>query len=250
MALINPTVTKDQLKAEVLRIANILNKTPSRSEYLKHRTLVGGGKEAIGILFGKNSWNALLTYCELPLVMNTPEKVVSVECKNCKKNFSKPLSAVKRTNNNNFCSRSCSATHNNKNKSTGTRVSKLEKYVQVKLTELFPLLDIKYNNVSCIQSELDIYIPSLNLAFELDGIFHSVPIYGEERFKRQKANDILKNEKCHNLGINLIRIDTALQKKFTEESSKPYLDIIVTNIERSLCQMVRLEDSDTSTYLL
>ena len=238
MTLVNPTVTKDVLKSEVLRIASILNKTPSRKEYLKYRTLVGGGKEAISILFGKNAWNSLLSYCELPLVMRTPAKtevICLVECKTCKKKFNKKAREIEKTNNN-FCSHSCSAVHTNKNKTTGTRVSKLEKYVQLKLTELFPSLDVKYNNVDCIQYELDIYIPVLNLAFELDGIFHSMPIYGEERFSKQKARDKLKDEKCKSLGVNLIRIDTSAQKAFNEKSSVPYLDIIVANIKNYALQ--------------
>jgi endogenous inhibitor of DNA gyrase (YacG/DUF329 family) len=236
MAIINPTVTKNQLKSEVLRIAKMLNKTPTRSEYRKYRTLVGGSHQAISVLFGKNAWNSLLTYCELPLVMNTPSETIKmqqVKCENCKKDFNKRASEIARTNNN-FCSSRCAAIHRNKNKTTGTRVSKLEKYIQLKLAEAFPLLDIKFNDVSRIKRELDIYIPSLNLAFELDGIFHKLPIYGEHQFNKQKIRDRLKDEECSNLGISLVRVDTSPQKVFTEKSSKVYLDMVVAGIEKLL----------------
>ena len=39
-----------------------------------------------------------------------------VICKQCNKEFSKSLVDIEKTNNNNFCSRSCSATYNGKNK--------------------------------------------------------------------------------------------------------------------------------------
>jgi len=47
---------------------------------------------------------------------------------------------------------------------------------------LYPDLVIHFNKKDAINSELDIYIPSLKLAFELNGIFHYEPIFGKENF--------------------------------------------------------------------
>ena len=79
---------------------------------------------------------------------------------------------------------SCAATYNNKNKTHGTRRSKLECFIEKKLSELYPDLTIHYNQKDTINSELDIYIPSFKLAFELNGIFHYEPIYGEEKLNQ------------------------------------------------------------------
>ncbi len=76
-----------------------------------------------------------------------------------------------------FCNRSCAVTYNNKNKQVGTRVSKLEIYLASKLAEKYPF-EFHFNRKDTIGSELDIYIPTLKLAFELNGIFHYEPIFG------------------------------------------------------------------------
>ena len=93
------------------------------------------------------------------------------KCKQCGKEFTKQNNQIKRTKNH-FCSKSCAATYNNKNKTKGTRRSKLEIYLEEKLTEIYPNLEIHFNRKR-LQSipKLDFYFPSLNLAFELNGIF-------------------------------------------------------------------------------
>ena len=44
--------------------------------------------------------------------------------------------------------------------------------------------------------ELDFYLPSLNLAFEIDGPMHRIPCYGLERLESQIRNDNIKNQLC------------------------------------------------------
>ena len=130
-----------------------------------------------------------------------------------------------------FCSRSCSASFNNKNKTTGTRRSKLEAYIEEQLIELYPDLDLIFNGKEAIGSELDIHIPSLNLAFELNGIFHYEPIYGTDKLQQIQENDASKTKACHDAKIDLCIIDTSLQKRFSTKSSKKYIDIILKIIE-------------------
>ena len=59
--------------------------------------------------------------------------------------------------------------------------------------------------------ELDVYIPSLNLAFEHDGGQHkkfSTYIHKtKDKFEAMQRGDIFKNKKCKELGITLIRFD-------------------------------------------
>lgn len=141
-------------------------------------------------------------------------------CKQCNSTFIQPLRSTSK-----FCSQSCSATYNNTHKKTGTRVSKLEKFIQQKLTEKYSF-EIHFNRKDAINSELDIYIPSLKLAFELNGIFHYEPIYGADQLSKIQNNDNRKFQACLERGIELCIIDTSKQKRFTESSCNQYIDII------------------------
>lgn len=156
----------------------------------------------------------------------------TVNCKQCQKSFSKWIYQIKKTNNN-FCSQSCAGTYNNTHKTTGNRRSKLEVYLETKLIELYPNLDFKFNDKTTINSELDIYIPPLNLAFELNGIFHYEPIYGSEKLNQIQNNDNRKFQACLEKGISLCIIDTSSQKYFKESTSNKFLKIICDLIDKS-----------------
>ncbi len=167
-------------------------------------------------------------YCSHECAFAARVKIVDVPCDYCSIKFFKQYHQIKRTNKN-FCSMSCAAYYRNKNKVTGNSRSKLEYWLQSQLDALYPHIDIQYNKVNAIGSELDIYIPSMKLAFELNGIFHYQPIFGEDRLFKVQANDVNKHKACLENKIDLCTIDTSQQKKFKESTSKKYLDII-TNI--------------------
>ena len=141
-----------------------------------------------------------------------------------------------------FCSSSCSATYHNAHKTSGCRRSKLEKWIEKTLTTKYPTLHIDYNKTNAINAELDIYIPSLKLAFELNGIFHYEPIFGEEKLSSHKTNDERKFQACLEKHIELCIIDTSSQKRFTPNGSEKFFDIITTIIDRKV-------GYDTSTAL-
>jgi hypothetical protein len=153
-----------------------------------------------------------------------------VQCTNCGHEFRLTNSSSKGSKSgNHFCSQSCAATYNNTHKSKGNRKSKLEKWLEIKLKTLFPNIVILFNNKTIINSELDIYIPSLKLAFELNGIYHYEPIYGYEKLQQIQNNDKRKFQACLEQNIELCIIDTSQQKYFKEQTSEKYLNII-TNI--------------------
>lgn len=170
-------------------------------------------------------------FCSKLCSSNFRNKKQIVNCINCTTNFEKTTTEINR-NPNNFCSRSCAATYNNKNKTHGTRRSKLEIYLEEQLTLLFPDLHIDYNQKSAIQSELDIYIPSLRLAFELNGIFHYEPIYGADKLNQIQNNDISKSKACFDNAIDLCTIDSSGLKYFKPINAQKYLDIIVNIINQ------------------
>jgi len=158
---------------------------------------------------------------------------IIVFCKQCKKSFKKLPCEIKRSKHH-FCSSSCSAKWSNSHKTKGTRVSKLERWIQEQLPLLYPSIEFHFNRTDAINAELDIFIPSLRLAFELNGIFHYEPIYGPEKLASMQTNDARKSQACFERGVELCIIDTSHQKYFKEQSSTKFLSIIKNIINSKL----------------
>ncbi len=172
-------------------------------------------------------------FCSSKCKNNFQTKKQKINCDNCNIEFYKLPNQIKKSKNH-FCGRSCASVYRNKNKSHGNRRSKLEAWLEKQLIILYPNLEIHFNQKTAINSELDIYIPSLNLAFELNGIFHYEPIYGTDKLQQIQDNDISKSKACHEAKIDLCTIDTSGQKYFKESTSKKYLDIINNIIKERL----------------
>lgn len=166
-------------------------------------------------------------YCSRECQVVGQTKYPRVPCLQCTKEFQVTNGRKK------FCSQSCSCTYHNTHKTTGTRISKLELWLQKKLTEQYDF-EIKFNTKSEINSELDIYIPSLKLAFELNGIFHYEPIFGKERLGKIQNNDNRKFQACIENNIELCIIDTSKQKYFKESTCAPFLEIIKKIIDKKI----------------
>ena len=177
----------------------------------------------------KIGWNIGM-YCNSECSNMSKNRSVDVICLNCNKNFIKIKSQIKKTNRN-FCCHSCAATYNNKHKTKGIRRSKLEIWLERKLTNIYPNLEIHFSRKDTINSELDIYIPSIRLGIEINGIHHSKPIYGNNKLEQVKANDIKKYDSCKANDIELLLIDTSNQLRFTEKTSIAFLDVITNVIE-------------------
>jgi hypothetical protein len=174
-------------------------------------------------------------YCSVECRNNSRKNRTNVNCDNCNLVFEKKVTQItKSKSGKNFCSKSCAVTFNNKNKTYGTRRSKLESWIEERLIELYPNIEFHFNQKTAINSELDIYIPSLNIAFELNGIFHYEPIYGVDKFNQIKENDISKTKLCHEAKIDLCIIDTSSQINFKESTSKKFLEIIVKIINQRI----------------
>lgn len=169
-------------------------------------------------------------YCSSKCYGESRNIKINVECACCNIGFKKSPHEIKKTKNN-FCSRSCSATYNNKHKKHGTRRSKLEVWLEEQLPIKYPDLNFVFNGKKAIESELDIYIPSLNLAFELNGIFHYEPIFGKDKFDQIQNNDRNKYKACIDEKIDLCIIDTSQQKYFKPSSSQKYFNIITKIIQ-------------------
>lgn len=153
-------------------------------------------------------------------------------CKQCGKLTRHPKSYKSK---NNFCSHSCSTTYYNKNGiRSGNQRSRLEFWVENKLKEKYPNIEFHFNRRDAIKAELDIYIPNLKLAFELNGPFHYEPIFGPEKLKSTQNNDQRKIQACIEHNIDFCIIDTSKQKYFKEQLSYQFLNIITNIIDNKL----------------
>lgn len=140
-----------------------------------------------------------------------------------------------------FCNRSCAASYNNTHKTHGTTRSKLERWLELKLIDLYPNIEFKFNKKDAINSELDIYLPELKLAFELNGIYHYEPIHGIKVLTNIQNNDKRKFQACLEQGIELCIIDSSKLVYFKETNALPFLDIIKNIINTKLNTDLDLE---------
>jgi endo-alpha-1,4-polygalactosaminidase (GH114 family) len=176
-----------------------------------------------------------LDYCSIECHYKSKFKQEIIICTQCKKEFLKNPKADKRCKTiNRFCSSSCAATYNNQHKTHGTIRSKLEIWLETQLPVLYPNIEFHFNRKDTINSELDIYIPSLSLAFELNGIFHYEPIHGKDKLNQIQNNDNRKFQACLENNIELVLIDSSKQIYFKESGCKKYLDIITNIINQKL----------------
>jgi len=170
-----------------------------------------------------------LTFCSISCGSKNRITQIECQCNQCNKTFTRVQSLVLRGEDK-FCSRSCAATYNNTHKKHGTRRSKLEVWLEEQLPKKYPKLEFHFNRKDTINSELDIYIPSLKLAFELNGIFHYEPIYGKEKLARIENNDNRKFQACIEKNIELCTIDVSQLKYFKPKNAQKYLDVITSII--------------------
>jgi hypothetical protein len=143
-----------------------------------------------------------------------------------------------------FCNHSCHSKYVNSHKKTGSNRSKLECWLELQLTKIYPSLKILYNKRNEINAELDIHIPSLKLAFELNGIFHYEPIFGNYRLKSAQTNDKRKFQACLERQIELCIIDVShVHGKFTDVKGEKFLTIIRNLIESKMASPLGIEPS-------
>ncbi len=160
---------------------------------------------------------------------------ITLKCVQCTNTFVRWPSQIKLSKSgNHFCSLTCAGIYNNAHKTHGTRRSKLEIWLEDQLKITYPNLIILYNNKETINSELDIYIPSLKLAVELNGIFHYEPIFGFDKLSSIQNNDDRKFQACLEQKIELLILDTSALKKFKLENAKRYWLIINSIIDQKL----------------
>jgi hypothetical protein len=118
-----------------------------------------------------------------------------------------------------LCSERCQTEYDNRLNDRLDNRSDLIKELNERLNLEFSDLNILYSDDSIIQGGVDIYIPSLKIAFELHDKSHFEPITSKEDFINIQKNDNDKKIKCDINNIKLFIIDT---RKYTDLSSELY----------------------------
>lgn len=108
-----------------------LNRTPTRIEFLKYSNI---SRRAVNKVFG--TYTEALIAADIKPIKSLSLGVSQVSCKYCNKSFEKTNQNITKTNNN-FCSRSCAATYNNKNRI-------LDKTFRIEKRRFFPKLTPNY----------------------------------------------------------------------------------------------------------
>jgi predicted nucleic acid-binding Zn ribbon protein len=129
-----------------------------------------------------------------------------------------------------YCGGTCRNKINNK-QIFGTR-SKAEIYLEEKLKNEFPNLVMSFNDREILNGkELDVYIPSLELAIEWNGIYHFKKIRDDGSFEKTKNKDRQKIIECGKLNIELYIVeDLTSSEKFIREETKKIISFVKQKI--------------------
>ena len=183
-------------------------------------------------------------YCCKSCQYNGQHKIIITQCEQCNEPIIRTPSATRKQKKrckHLFCSLSCAATYHNTHKTTGIRRSKLEAWLQMQLTHKFPNLAIEYNRKDIIGSELDIFIPRISVAFELNGIFHYEPIFGPDKLNKIQNNDNRKFQACLEHNIEICILDVSQMSYFKPNKAQKFLDIITDIITQKLRRRRKIE---------
>jgi hypothetical protein len=173
----------------------------------------------------KDSKRNRLRHCSRSCSGKSIDTKKMFKCEVCGKEILKKPSSLKKHV---YCSIPCAAKVSNSNRiSKGNHRSKLETWLESILPKKYSQIEFEWNNRKLLNGlELDIYIPKHKLAFELNGIFHYEPIFGENHLNKIINRDKGKFQRCIEKGISLCVIDCTSMKYFKEEKAAVFLEII------------------------
>ncbi len=110
--------------------------------------------------------------------------------------------------------------------------SKLEKFILNGLLEKGYRVDFhKEQLLSNTKLQIDIFLPSHNIAIEVDGPSHFEPVWGDDALKKNKTYDSKKTGLLLGKGIKLIRVTQ--RHDFSKSRASLILDSIVESINNS-----------------
>jgi endogenous inhibitor of DNA gyrase (YacG/DUF329 family) len=150
----------------------------------------------------------------------------NILCKKCGKQITRKLTHINKYKNQ-FCSRKCATCYIRIFSKVAAR-SKIEEFLFNLIKTDFPILTIEQNIRSLLSCgyEIDIWIPQINLAIELNGPVHYFNIYGNLDITQQ--HDTTKRDEINQRGYKFIVIDVSQNnyKKTKNLVCEEYLNVI------------------------
>ena len=114
--------------------------------------------------------------------------------------------------------------------------SKIEKFLYEGLTEKgYAPIFHKKGLIPNENMEVDIFVPSLKTAIEIDGPAHFLPIWGEESLQKHIRADAIKAGSFINRGFVVLRVKNLI-RNLSSKNMRDVLDLVVdalSNIEES-----------------
>ena len=166
-----------------------------------------------------------------------------INCPECNVLF-KPLKDRKHNkakHNQRFCSKSCRMRYFNKNfhinKGCKRNISFPEDYLFLKIKEVFPFLNIIQSDRKTLQSglEIDICMPDISLAIEVNGPVHYFPIFGEKKLVDVQLKDSAKFRELSDMNYSFFVINVSevssrkKQKQLIDEVFETKISPIIKN---------------------
>jgi hypothetical protein len=144
-------------------------------------------------------------YCSRSCKAAGSRRRQTATCAVCGKTITRLLSQVKKSKSGKiFCSPKCGTIWSNWTGPKFKDRSILEKSIEEGLRKLFPETKIHFGDKSPIDGSVDIWIPDLNLAIEINGPHHYEPIRGNiSAYLSTVKNDLRKIRLSQAAGIKL-----------------------------------------------
>lgn len=120
--------------------------------------------------------------------------------------------------------------------------SKAEKFLYQKLTkEGYDVIIHKKGLIPGEKYEVDLFLPKLTVAIEIDGPQHFLPIYGEENLSRNIKYDAIKNGVLISKGICVIRVKY-LAKHNSQQINKKVFEVVSNELKKIEQKFPELQD--------
>ena len=111
-------------------------------------------------------------------------------------------------------------------------VSKIEKFIHEGLTKLgWEVIFHKRGLVSNEKLEVDLFIPSIKTAIEIDGPAHFLPIWGEENLQRHIRADAQKAGLLINRGFVILRVKNII-RNLSQKNMRETLALVAQELEK------------------
>ena len=110
--------------------------------------------------------------------------------------------------------------------------SKIEKFIHEGLTKLgWEVIFHKRGLVSNEKLEVDLFIPSIKTAIEIDGPAHFLPIWGEENLQRHIRADAQKAGLLINRGFVILRVKNII-RNLSQKNMRETLALVAQELEK------------------